>query len=388
MKILWIEHGQYITVGVAKAMEFAEAVARRGNKVTFILTSKTSRLSSRMFTKNSVDYYLSPSLLWGKWRHGADPWDAFRRILHLRNCDADIIFAGDSRPSVILPSLFYKWKSGTPLVLQWADLYSDGGTISERSNRLYQYTFGYVESFFETAFRLKADGARVVSTCLAERIRMMGYPVEQTLLLPNGCVVDRAKLMDKQKAKERIGWDKDKIYIGHLGRIYPRDYDLIDCAFKKVALGRDDLKLVFVGDVARRPYYKNHHTIYTGRVDDAIYQDYCNAMDLFVLPLYMSVANMARWPSKIGDYLSYGKPVIATPVSDVPQIYSTKPVGVLSESDDVESYAVAMTKALEQRMIWNEWGANALDYAEKHLDWNILADQLLNFFDYILGARN
>ncbi|MDO9164523.1 MAG: glycosyltransferase [Rhodoferax sp.] len=385
MKILWIEHGQYITVGVAKVIEFAEAVVRKGNRVTFVLTSKTNRLRTQSFTRNGVDYCLSPSLMWGKWRHGADPWDAFRRTLYIRNCDADVIFAGDSRPSVILPSLYYRWRSGAPLVLQWADLYSDGGTITERSSKLYQHTLGHVESFFENGFRLQTDGARVVSSRLADRIGLMGYPPDRTLLLPNGCVIDRSKITNKQAAKNKVGWHQNKIYVGHLGRIYPRDYDLISRAFRIVASDRDDLQLVFVGDVKRPLDHEDNHIIYTGRVDDSAYRDYCNAMDIFVLPLCMNVANMARWPSKIGDYLSYAKPVIATPVSDVPQIYRTKPVGILSDSDSVVDYAAALASALEQQAMWDEWGANALDYAEKYLDWNILADQLLCFFEHILS---
>ena len=108
LKILILSHAQYITVALPKIIEFAEALTELGHEITLVATHRTNKIETERFTKNGVEYLLSPSVLPGNLRHGADFYDAFRRIRLLKNKNFDIIHAIDSRPSVILPALYLK----------------------------------------------------------------------------------------------------------------------------------------------------------------------------------------------------------------------------------------------------------------------------------------
>ena len=386
LKVLFLSHAQYITVGLPKIIELAEHMVSKGHDVTLVATSKTKRFTLEVKKVKGVNYVLSPSVLWGKWRHGADMWDVFRRTLFfIGRHDFDIIHAIDSRPTVILPAIALSKAYHIPLVVEWSDLYSGGGTISERSSKLYQITLGKVESFFELFFRKYADGATAITSHLRKRLLELGFDERRILLHRMGCIIDDSKITTKEIARRKLGLDISKTYIGHLGRIYPSDHELLLRAFGLLSHGRQDLELLLVGGIDDRLRLPQSQVKYVGYVDEDRYNEYCNAVDFFVLPLKQSVTNVARWPSKIGDYLSFGKPVVSTKVSDFEEIFGGPEIGILSPTDGVDDFTIAMETMIRERKQWEQWGKNGLAYSKQNLDWNIITSKLIDFYMDTIG---
>lgn len=384
MRILFIDHGQYITVAVPKLIEMAEMLAEHGHSVEIALTHKTRRFRMEQFVRNGVQYRLFPSLMFGRFRHGACLWDALRRIAFYRKrSEYDVIHARGSRPTVILPSLYMKKRFGIPMVQEWADYFSGGGTISERSSPLYGKTLGRVESFFETAFRLRADGATVVTSFFRDRLIEMGFPTERILVSRNGGLMDGSQIRSGKDARSRMGWKDDAVYAVYFGRIFPRDLaflvDSMDAAVKSCP----ELKVVIVGDTVIPERYSRPYILQEEWTIDDRFVDIGSAADFFLIPMTLSIANRARWPSKIGSYLSFAKPVLSTPVSDFPQIFDEVDIGILCD-DTVESFSSGLCRMVESKERWGEWGRNSLNYGRLNLDWSVIMRNLVAFYEEVL----
>ncbi len=51
----------------------------------------------------------------------------------------------------------------------------------------------------------------------------------------------------------------------------------------------------------------------------------------------VNIANIARWPSKVSDYLNAGRPIIATKISDFEELFINYNLGYLSNEDSPNS---------------------------------------------------
>ena len=227
MNLLYVTHAQYVTVALPKVIEQAEAIASLGHSLTLIATSRTKDLKVRRFEQNGVRFLTTPSVLWGKPRHGADPVDTLFRIGTTMKEQYDVVHAIDSRPTVILPALAVSRRCRCPLVMEWTDLFGDGGTITERSSRIYAYTLGHVESFFEHFFRKYADRAIPISTTLEDRLVAGGYPKKNILLQRVGCDTRKHRPQDKQECRRSLGLPPDATILCYVGNIYPADMTLL-----------------------------------------------------------------------------------------------------------------------------------------------------------------
>lgn len=388
MKILFLTHAQYITIALPKIIEQAEVLAAMGHKVTLVATSRANVLKIETFHKNGVRYILSPSVLPGNLRHGADVYDACRRAYFIaRHFDFDIIHAVDSRPAVILPALYLKKIKKVPLILEWMDLFSNGGTISERSSKLYGVTLGKIEAFFEIGFRNRADGAVALTDYLKNQLIDRGFDRDKIHLHRMGCTVDPAYLMDKRTARRALNLSPDDIIIGYIGKIYRRDYELLIDSFTLLQKMEKDARLVIIGSRIAGTKARHPAINHTGYLDEEIFNLYCNAFDFFVLPLRKNPMNTARWPSKISDYFRFAKPVVTTEVSDFKKIFNEHEIGLLS-GDTPEEFSSAMDEMIRNRERWETIGRNGYIYAEENLSWFHICENLIRFYERILNNEN
>jgi glycosyltransferase involved in cell wall biosynthesis len=384
MKILFLTHAQYITIALPKIIEQAEVLAGMGHEVTLVATSRKNIWKMETFYKNGVRYIISPSVLPGNWRHGADVYDAYRRAYFItRHFDYDIIHAVDSRPAVILPALFLKKVKKVPLILEWMDLFSNGGTIKERSSNLYGATIGKIESFFEMGFRNRADGAVALTSYLKNQLIDRGFDRGKIHLHRMGCTVDGTYLTEKQTARTKLNLSPGSIIIGYIGKIYKRDYALLVDSFLLLKELRSDARLVIIGSRLAGKKVQHPDIIHTGYLSEEIFNLYCNAFDFFVLPLRKNPMNTARWPSKISDYFRFAKPVVTTDVSDFKKIFSEHEIGIVS-GDTPEEFSSAMDEMIRNRERWEAFGRNAYAYAKEHLSWFHICDNLIRFYERIL----
>jgi glycosyltransferase involved in cell wall biosynthesis len=379
LRVLIIIHNQHGTGPFPKVLEHAQALAAGGAHVTLLCTSRTRRLRFRVSGDNPV-IVEAPDLFRGRLRQGLDPWNALRRALWLRGRDFDVVHAIDCRPVVLLPSLLARRRS--PIVLSWWDYFGGGGTARERSGALYAATLGNVEGFLELYGRKFADQATVISTYLRDLLRQTGYPAERTHLVRIGCDTTRYPEVDRDVARRDLQLPADATILCYVGALLPADMSLLLEALAIVNATADrPLLTVLVGTPDIPPEIAEAHGILlVPRQPLEVVTRYISATDLCLLPLRSSIANTARWPSKVADYFNAGRPVVATPASDFPQIFADHDLGYMAADDSAQSFAAALAHALADRDAWPRIGQACRRYAVDELDVHKLARDMTGVY--------
>lgn len=378
MRILLINHNQIGHGTYFRCYGFGKELAKLGNEVTLLTTSRINRFRIIKTIQDGVKTFQFPDLLFGKLRNGFCLWNALRRILFLLKRDFDIIHAFDTRPVVIFPSLFCKYKFKVPLVIDWADWWGRGGTIKERSGRLFESTIGRIETFFEEYFRKLADFATAICSPLKNRLIQLGYSESNIMFLPQGTNFNNIKPLDKNYCRKSLNLNLNTPIIGHLGTLFKNDATLLFDSIKNAKKEIQDIKLILIGRHKlnlSRFNSMNNFVFETGEIEERKIPIYLSACDILVLPMEKNIANNGRWPSKINDYLASGRPVVSTPISDIKTIFEKEKIGILAE-DNPEDFSNAILKLLKDKDLQIYLGDKGKEYAEKKLNWVILVSDL------------
>lgn len=390
MRLLFLNHNVAWRAGFFRAFHWGRYLVRRGHQVTLLTISENQRWGFEIQEREGVRIVKTPDLLTGRLRSGWDPWDLVNRLIYLWPQHYDLVHSVDSRPVCILPALMLKKLRQTKLVIDWGDWWGRGGIIVERSNSLAERLFAPIETFFEEGFRQYADGSVVLSSALKNRALALGVGAEPLVQIPHGADVENLRPRNKAKARERLGLTADELLLGYVGNILPKDLSLMLEAFKMINRREKRTRLLLIGRVFITEKIIDHdiknHVRFTGVVSYDELQDYIAVCDVMLLPLKDTVANRGRWPSKVCDYLAAGRPVAATAVGDLQDLFSRKSIGVLSK-DEPEDFARATLELLGHPDL-EEMGRNARQVAEQELSWEKLTDQLESFYTRVINMPN
>jgi glycosyltransferase involved in cell wall biosynthesis len=274
------------------------------------------------------------------------------------------------------------------LILDWGDWWGRGGTIIERPGSVADRLFSPIETFFEEKFRRFADGSVVLTSALAQRALSLGVPTKNTLRIPHGADVEGIRSSDKCQARKMLGIGLKSHVLGYVGLLPPRDASLLIGAFNILRQFDDNLLLLIIGNSNMNipsPLIEQGYIVKTGRLDYERLQLFIASCDIMMLPMRDSIANRGRWPSKIGDYLAAGKPVVATRVGDVADLIREGDCGLLSEAT-AEGLAQTTYALLCDPDRIEKLGKRARTVAETKLDWRILTEKLERFYLGILHS--
>lgn len=390
MNILFINHNVIGEGTYLRCYQIAKYLINHNHNVTILTTSKRSRLRSIHTKEDRIEIIQFPDLFSNKLRNGICPWNTFKRIYYLRNKRFDVIHAFDTRPGVIFPGLFYKFKYKVPLIIDWADWWGRGGTIRERSGNLFALTIGKIETFFEEYFRKCADFSTTICTALKNRLIQMGYNEAKIMLLPQGTDFSKIKQLDKYYCRKILNVDLFMPIIGHLGTLFKKDAMLLFDSMEKAKKKIRNIKLFLIGRHKLKldnHDYKDDFLLETGEIEAEKIPIYLSACDVLVLPMEKNIANNGRWPSKINDYLASGRPIVSTPISDIKLIFEKYKIGILAE-DNSTDFSNAIVKLIGDKAQQIYLGEKGMKYAQQELNWYILVDDLNKFYLRALGSKD
>jgi glycosyltransferase involved in cell wall biosynthesis len=369
-----------------RAFQLARRLCQRGHRVTLMATSPTERfiIHSREIQENLI-LVETPDLFYGSLRSGWDVWNTIKRIAWLRGKSFDLIHAFESRPTVIFPALYMHSKS-IPLIMDWADYFGKGGSVEERPNPLIRNILRPVETYFEQNFRTLADGTTVICSSLQNKASGLGVSPDSILILRNGADVDRLTPILKDVARSRLGVEKKVPVIGYVGSIFHGDALFMAEAFNRVLIACPTALLLVVGyfpfDI-KTLVSKPEQVIQTGILTDDDLNLYLAMSDVFWLPLRNTNANRGRFPYKFTDYLSIGRPIIATSVGDMPQLFADGEIGYLS-IDDPKPFSQDTIKLLSDSNIREVMGQKARKIAESEFSWDVFTNELELFYQKVI----
>lgn len=375
-----------------RALYLAQGLAKRGHDVTMICSStqRSLRFKNREHPQPEIKILTSPNILGGAFASGWDPFTTTARLgWSLQKNTFDIVHGFESRPTVIFPALYWQRIRGVPLVLDWCDLFGEGGSVEERPNRLLRTILRPVETFFENHFRSWADGTTVINAFLQQRAIELGVDRETIALLSNGSNVDDLALIPQKTARKVLGWPEDLLIIGYIGAMFHKDAALMAQTFDRIYKIEPRARLLLVGycNIAIKELVTCPNAVLqTGPINYDKINVHLAACDVCWLPLVDSNANRGRYPLKINDYMAVGRPVVATAVGDVANLISQGEFGLLA-ADNPSDLAQQVLKLLQNPTLGEKMGQRARYIAEAKFTWDRIAGQLEQFYQTVMEKK-
>lgn len=370
-----------------RAYHFARELVSRGHYVTLLSTSKKSRRKFNTKDIEGIRLIESPDAFMGSLRSGYDPWNVINRLNWLQSKKFDIVHGFETRPVVIYPAVKAQ-KNHAALFLDWADWFGRGGSVEERSNILVRTILGKVEAYYEQAYREDALGTTVINNFLRNKAIELGVEADKILLLRNGSDT-RSQVLDKDQARNKLGIQQDGPLIGFVGGTYSKDAQLMANAFNIVLKKFPQARLVLVGYFNRdiEPLLESPEAVIrSGPITSQEVHLYLSCCDLCWLPLTQSGANIGRWPYKLNDYMTAGRPSVSTDVGDLAIVITEYNLGIITKSNP-EAFASGTIELLESPNQMESLGNSARFAAEKHFEWRIITQELENFYIHLLSEQ-
>ncbi|MFW5709777.1 MAG: glycosyltransferase, partial [Chloroflexota bacterium] len=272
-----------------------------------------------------------------------------------------------------------------PLLTDWVDWWGRGGIIDISRPAWYRRTLGPVETYYEEAFRTRADGLTVISHGLAERAIRMGVDPGRILRIPNGTHLDDFPLRDKLACRQHLGIAADIPLLGFSSLDSHLDLDLIMVALHHLKCEFPNIKLLITGRTSEHVMQSAathgvaEHIFLSGFVPFEALSWYLGACDVFVLPFPDTIYNRGRWPNKIADYMSVGRPVVTNPVGEVGHLLGQHPIGLMTEWD-ATTFSEAIAVLLRDPARADNMGQQARRLAETTYNWQTLITTLEKFY--------
>jgi glycosyltransferase involved in cell wall biosynthesis len=289
--------------------------------------------------------------------------------------------------------LYYCRRNDKPFLTDWIDWVGRGGIITTNRPRWYQLLFGRMETYYEEAFRARAAGLTVIAPALAERAIGLGVRPERICHLPNGTLPELFLPRSVEECRRKVGLPLGDPIIGYSSADTYLDLEIVLAALALVARQYPTVKLLVTGQVKKtvldmaRTHGVEQHLHLTGFLPYEELPWHLGCADLFVLPFPDTIYNRGRWPNKLGDYMSIGRPTISNPYGDIKSLFDEHQVGLLADWD-AHDFAQDIISVLENPSQASQMGKNARWVAETQIAWPILIKRLEAFYYQILDQED
>jgi glycosyltransferase involved in cell wall biosynthesis len=387
--LMIVHHRKYRNT--TRAQVIARHLVQRGHNITLLVTADHRRFGIVQSEWDGVRVIEAPDLLWGRLRSGWDPWNLTWRIGYLSKDSSpyDLVHCFETRPATIYPALYYCNRNHKVFLTDWIDWIGRGGLITVNRPKWYGPLFGRFETYYEEAFRARAAGLTVIASALAERAVGLGVHPERICHLPNGTLPDLFLPRSVEECRQRIGLPAHDPIIGYSSSDTHLDLEIVMASLAVVAQKHPNIRLLLTGlvkqavvDLARAHGVER----YLHPVGFLPYEElpwYLGCADLFLLPFPDTIYNRGRWPNKIGEYMSIGRPTVSNPSGDIRYLFDQHHIGLLANSDP-RDFADKILTLLENPCLARQLGANARSVAEGQMSWPILIKRLEAFYFQIL----
>lgn len=181
-------------------------------------------------------------------------------------------------------------------------------------------------------------------------------------------------------------------YCGYMGG-NKDGVDILIKAFKIVADKFKDLYLVLIGDADKAEmellkrlvtnFSLSDRIVFTGKVErDNIPSLLCNAK-ILALARPSSLQSTGGFPSKLGEYLATGKPVVVTRVGEIPFYLKDEDNAFLVDPDSAELFAEKIEYVLTNDEVAQNVGRKGSELVSTYFNYRYQAKRLLEFISSV-----
>ena len=261
-------------------------------------------------------------------------------------------------------------------ISEYGDLLGRGGYYDIRP-KWFKILFGWYHLWAIDYFREKADYVVVLSNIMRDYVKnRMCIPIDKIILIPGGGICDKIKFI-----KHKIN---NKINLGYIGIDNGEERNgivpLLTCI-------RDyfpgNFNVLLFGHKLDPEFIKNNKFSEIinefGWVDVINSQDIINQTDIFILIRdNLNIATMG-WPNKLGDYLSYGRPVLIDPYGDLIEFVDIHKTGFITiKHNDPNSIINELNKIIHNKYNLIEMCEYNRKIAETEISWEQRIKPIIN----------
>jgi len=358
-------------VGLVRLWTLARQLVERGDRVIVLPPRYRSSLLQRGFSTAPI------SLI---------PWPVLRPISYaVFSCLVGLVQACRSKPDIV----YYRWME-SPHPLVFARLVGaqcvcevNGEPVpdwSETDRTLKRRLKHWLASFALS----RCDRVVVLTEGLRDLvIRRYRVAPEHVAVVPSGTDTGLFFPQDSAACRRRIGLGLDRDYIGFVGSFYR--YQGLQCLLEAMAIIRrtvPSVHLLLVGDGEAASELKqqadrlalNSCITWAGRIAYQEVPTWIGAMTLCVAPFRGDRGETS--PVKIFDYLSCGKPVIASAIPSVSTTFVQEAGVTLVPPDDPDALAQALLALLRDPDRQARMAAMGRCFVERRFSWKYLTNRL------------
>jgi glycosyltransferase involved in cell wall biosynthesis len=243
------------------------------------------------------------------------------------------------------------------------------------------------ERLYQKAFNFCFDGKIYISTTLAEFNKRLTRKLMPILIVPIVVDTDRFIFPDTTIPEKRIAFCGDIFGQKDGVRI------LIE-AFSKVHKNHPQFKLLLIGAVSNPRNYQelldfiillglNEKVEFTGFIHRDKVPELLYFSSVLVLARPDNIQNRAGFPTKLGEYLATGRPVLTTAMSDIPLYIRHGENGFLAKPGDVNDFSIKLGWILANYQEADKIGKEGRKLTQKYFSNIYQANQIIKFVERI-----
>jgi len=186
-------------------------------------------------------------------------------------------------------------------------------------------------------------------------------------------------------------------YCGNLGHNEKDGVPILIKSFSRLKNKFKDLKLVIIGgakpseekELLRKlkllvsDLHIENEVIFTGKISRTEMPKYLNNACLLALARPNSIQAQGGFPTKLGEYLATGNPVVVTKVGEIPFYLEDYVTAYLAEPNNVDDFARKLQEALQNKDASRKIGKNGQALAKNVFNYEKQAKQIIDFLNNI-----
>ena len=296
----------------------------------------------------------------------------------------DLVFATTTPLTAGIPAIFARWFRHKPFVFEVRDLWPE---LPREMGVIRNPLILWAMSVLEWLSYHSADRCIALSPGIAEGIARRGIAESRITMIPNGCDIDlfRGAVEPWRPAGVEAG-DLLAIFAGAHGLANGLDA-VLDAAAVLQSRGRDDIKLLLVGEgrlkpglEARAASEELRNVIFHSPVDKFRLAGLLDGADIGLQIL----ANVPAFyygtsPNKFFDYIASGLPVLNNYPGWLADMIAQADCGFAVPPQDASTFADALERAADDRSALKQMGERSAALAERDFRRVDLADQWVDW---------
>ena len=285
----------------------------------------------------------------------------------------DVLFATTTPLTAGIPGIFAKWFRRKPFVFEVRDLWPE---LPKAMGVIKNPVVLWLMSVLEWTSYHSADRLVGLSPGIVEGIVKRGIDPEKVASIPNGCDLDIFATDHQSWRPEQVsGNDLMAIFTGTHGLANGLDA-VIDAAVELQKRGRNDIKLVLVGDgMQKKPLIASAQQL---ELTNVVFHEPVNKNKLAALMASADIglqilANIPAFyygtsPNKFFDYIAAGLPVLNNYPGWLADSITDRKCGFAVPPENPSAFADALEYAADHRNELKEMGINAQQLAREQFN--------------------